>query len=328
MTATEIISRFPELNVLIVGDVMIDAYIWGEHTRMSPEAPVPVIDVMKRDMRLGGAANVGLNIKGAGAGALILSVLGNKGRANDFISLMKAADLETEGLVLSESRRCTVKTRVISNEKHMMRVDEEDVHDLSSEEEQSLLDRFDKLITKQKIDAVILQDYNKGVLTEHVISELIERSRNAGIPTMVDPKKKNFHAFKGCSLFKPNLKELVEGQRVILPEVNQAALEEAVDQLQTSMPHEMTMITLSEHGVFWNSNSDKGIMAVFEREIIDVSGAGDTVISVATLALAAGAGLAKASELANLSGGMVCEKVGVHPISGTELLREAESKNL
>jgi rfaE bifunctional protein kinase chain/domain len=328
LNSADLISGFSDLNIVIVGDVMIDAYIWGEHSRMSPEAPVPVVDVKLRDMRLGGAANVALNIKGAGAEAFIVTVLGNKGRAEDFISLMQKAELNTDGIILSDKRRCTVKTRVISNEKHMMRVDEEDVHDLLLVEEDSLIHRFKTILSSRKVDAVILQDYNKGVLTPTVIKKLINTSKEHGIPTMVDPKKENFHAFTGCSLFKPNLKELVEGEGLMLAEVNEESLAEAVRALRESMPHEKTLITLSEHGVYWNSEEETGLMPVFEREIIDVSGAGDTVISIATLALAGGANLAKSAELANLSGGMVCEKVGVHPISGEALRAEAMSKDI
>ena len=190
---------------------MIDAYIWGSHTRMSPEAPVPVVDVIQRDSRIGGAANVALNIKGAGAEPIILSVVGEKGRSDEFRALMRAENMSEEGIVWSSNRKCTVKTRVISNEKHMMRVDEEQKDDISAKEEQASLDRLHEIMTSKKVDALILQDYNKGVLTEKLIKKTILLCQEHGVIVTVDPKKKNFNAFSGCTLFKPNLKELKEG---------------------------------------------------------------------------------------------------------------------
>ncbi len=308
-----------------MGDVMIDAYIWGSHTRMSPEAPVPVVDVIQRDSRLGGAANVALNIKGAGAEPIILSVVGEKGRSDEFRSLMRAENMSEEGIVWSSNRKCTVKTRVISNEKHMMRVDEEQKDDISAKEEQALLDRLHEIMTSKKVDALILQDYNKGVLTEKLIKKTILLCQEHGLIVTVDPKKKNFNAFSGCTLFKPNLKELKEGLGKADIDPSKKSLDEAVDELKKTMPHEMTMITLSEHGVYHRNEKESDIWPIHSRQIIDVSGAGDTVIAVATLALASGAELSEAAWLANLAGGMVCEKVGVQPIRQEALLNESLS---
>lgn len=306
---------------------MIDAYIWGEHNRMSPEAPVPVVDVKKREARLGGAANVALNINAAGAQAIICTVLGKAGRAEEYMQLMEDAELSVKGIVHSESRRCTVKTRVISNDVHMMRVDEEDAYDLNVEESQALKQRIDDILAEEQIDAVILQDYNKGVLTEELIEYCIQRCREKGVPTMVDPKKKNFMAYRDCSLFKPNLKELREGLgHEVSPE--QKSLDQAIARLQEHMPHSQSLITLSEHGVYWNEQGQSGIIPVFERNIVDVSGAGDTVISLASLAIAAGASLEEASLLADLGGGLVCEEVGVSPIRQEALIKECLSLKL
>ena len=309
-----------------MGDVMIDAYIWGSQTRMSPEAPVPVVDVIQRDSRLGGAANVALNIKGAGAVPIILSVIGEMGRSAELSELLKNEGMSEEGIVWTADRKCTVKTRVISNEKHMMRVDEEQTDDINIEEENALLDRLRSLIAKKKVDALILQDYNKGVLTQRVIKESIALCKSNGILVTVDPKKKNFLAFSGCSLFKPNLKELKEGLDLGEAKAEKGDLDQAVNNLQRIMPHEMTMITLSEHGVYHKTDERSEIWPIHLRKIIDVSGAGDTVIAVATLALASKANLSEAAWLANLAGGMVCEKVGVQPISQEALLKETLSK--
>jgi len=307
---------------------MIDAYIWGEHTRMSPEAPVPVVDVMKRDARLGGAANVALNIKSSGGTPIVLTVLGAKGRAHEFLSLMEVEGMSSVGLVQSEERRCTVKTRVISNDKHMMRVDEEDLHPLSGREEEKLVLSFERLIKEESIGAIILQDYNKGVLTPAVITTVIEQAEKLGIPVMVDPKKANFLTYENCTLFKPNLKELREGLGIELSTIDCASLDSAVDLLKSKMPHRYTLITLSEHGVYWNDGENSGIIPVFERNIVDVSGAGDTVISLASLALASGVNLEQASLIADLGGGLVCEEVGVQPIRKALLKKEIEDLKL
>ncbi|NND93347.1 MAG: D-glycero-beta-D-manno-heptose-7-phosphate kinase [Flavobacteriales bacterium] len=325
MTLGEIVDSFITKSVLIIGDVMIDAYIWGEHTRMSPEAPVPVVDVSKREARLGGAANVALNVKAAGARPTILTVLGEQGRSNEYLHLMEEESLATDGVVLSPNRKATVKTRVISNNNHLLRVDEEDKHDLSPSEENALLDRFDNLIGSKSIDVIILQDYNKGVLTESLIIEVIRKAKEASIPTMVDPKFKNFTSFTGCSLFKPNLKELIEGLDMSIDRPSKDVMDTAIAELQKNMAHLMTMVTLSEHGVYWNDGVESGIIPVFERNIVDVSGAGDTVISIAALAMAAGATLYQASLLANLGGGLVCEHVGVQPLNKEALKREVLS---
>jgi rfaE bifunctional protein kinase chain/domain len=318
------IHSFKDKRIIIIGDVMIDAYIWGKHERMSPEAPVHVVDVERREARLGGAANVALNIQGAGASPVVITILGAQGRATELQQLLLAQDMTDEGLVWSNGRICTVKTRVISNGKHMLRVDEEQTDDISPEEEDALLDRLKSIIENSAVDAAILQDYNKGVLTERVIRESIAMCKEKGITITVDPKKKNFMAFKGCDLFKPNLKELREGLDTDI-QAEKDSLDEALKELQKLMPHERTMITLSEHGVY---HSEKGISAILpahKRNIVDVSGAGDTVIAIATLALASGSDLAEAAWLANLAGGLVCEKVGVQPITQEALLNETMS---
>ena len=179
----------------------------------------------------------------------------------------------------------------------------------------------------QSIDAVILQDYNKGVLTPKVIEQVLLRSDARGIPTMVDPKHEHFLSFKEASLFKPNLKELREGLGIKLEQIGLKNLDEATIELRVKMPHKQTLITLSEHGVYWNDGNQSGIIPVFERNIVDVSGAGDTVIAIAALALAAGASLQEGAWLADLAGGLVCEHVGVQPIDKEALLNEVMSLN-
>jgi D-glycero-beta-D-manno-heptose-7-phosphate kinase len=219
----------------------------------------------------------------------------------------------------------TVKTRVISQGHHLLRVDEEITTPLSATDERHLLDCIRNIINKQKIDVIIFEDYNKGVLTEKVISSVIGWAGEKGIPTTVDPKKDNFFAYKGVTLFKPNLKELREGLKVEFVKGDFDRLKMSINQLQEVLGNQITMVTLSELGVM--SHDEKGFYheKAHHREILDVSGAGDTVISVASLALAAGADTKTFTSLANLAGGLVCEKVGVVPVDKVLLRDEAEN---
>ena len=304
---------------------MIDAYIWGKNTRESPEAPVPVVDVDHREARLGGAANVALNLQSAGARATILTVIGGMGRSEEYFRLMDESGLVDRGILVDDTRICTVKTRIISNDKHMMRVDEEQTDSISSAKEEAVLGMLAKRIKEEQVDAIILQDYNKGVLTPGVIEGVISIALAHDIPVSVDPKKQNFLAFKDCSLFKPNLKELKEGMDIDIDPTDRNSLNRAIDRLVLRMPHKATLLTLSELGVYHHEGQESGVLPAFPRNIVDVSGAGDTVISIATLALAAGASIEQIALLSNLAGGLVCEQVGVQAIDREALSQEVMS---
>jgi rfaE bifunctional protein kinase chain/domain len=329
MTKNEInalFERFDSLTALIVGDVMIDAYYWGKVDRISPEAPVPIVQVQKRENRLGGAANVALNVKMLGAKAIIASVVGDGSKGDVFRATLKENGFTTEGIIDSPERMTTVKTRVISQGHHLLRIDEENTHPLSSTDERHLLDCIRGILERQKVDVIILEDYNKGVLTEKVISTVLELAKEKSIPTTVDPKKDNFFAYTGATLFKPNLKELKEGLKVEFDKKDFNALQQAIVNLESRLKNEVTMVTLSELGVIAKSANGFHHEKAHQREILDVSGAGDTVISVASLAMAAGASPEVYSALANIAGGLVCEKVGVVPVDKELLLQESISK--
>ncbi|MBL0316075.1 MAG: D-glycero-beta-D-manno-heptose-7-phosphate kinase [Flavobacteriales bacterium] len=319
----QLFQKFNGLTVLIVGDVMIDAYYWGKVERISPEAPVPVVQVNKKENRLGGAANVALNVKSLGAKAIICSVVGDGSKGDIFRTTLKENHFTTEGIIDSPERMTTVKTRVISQGHHLLRVDEEITTPLSATDERHLLDCIKGILNRQKVDVIIFEDYNKGVLTEKVISTVIGFAQEKNIPTTVDPKKDNFFAYKGVTLFKPNLKELREGLKIDFDKNNFDQLKHAISNLKENLQNKITMVTLSELGVM--SSDEKGYYheKAHHREILDVSGAGDTVISVASLALAAGADTHTFTSLANLAGGLVCEKVGVVPVDKEQLLTEA-----
>jgi len=210
----QLFDGFNEVTALIIGDVMIDSYLWGRVDRISPEAPVPVVQITNKENRLGGAANVALNVASLGAKPIICAVVGDDLNGGIFENLLKDGNMSTAGIVHSSARPTTVKTRVISSQQHIVRIDEESLKPLNSTEETAFIQRITSLIENEKPGVVIFEDYNKGVLTPRVIEEVIAVAKANNIPTAVDPKKDNFFAYKNVTLFKPNLKELVEGLKV------------------------------------------------------------------------------------------------------------------
>lgn len=327
----QLFADFVKLNVLIVGDVMVDAYVWGRVDRISPEAPVPVVRVQRRENRLGGAANVALNVQALGATPLLCSVTGDDAYGKVFRKLLTEQAITTDYLVDSHARATTVKERVIAGSQQVVRVDAEHDHTLGEPEQASLLAQAERALTQA--DVVIFQDYDKGVLSEAVIRQITERARQRGIPVAVDPKKRNFLDYQQATLFKPNLKELrwgLQREHVALHHENHAslrdeqeAIREASARLRTLLYHQTTLITLSEKGVFVDQDTDHHFIPAHVRQIADVSGAGDTVISIAALCLAARTPVRTLAALANLGGGIVCEYTGVVPIDRERLLREA-----
>ena len=315
---------FNHVTALIIGDVMIDSYLWGRVDRISPEAPVPVVQITKKENRLGGAANVVLNVAALGAKPIICAVVGDDLNGEVFENLLRDGNMSTAGIVHSEARPTTVKTRVISSQQHIVRVDEESLKPLNNQEETEFIARVTSLIQSEKPGVIIFEDYNKGVLTPRVIEEIIALAVANNIPTAVDPKKDNFFAYKGVTLFKPNLKELIEGLKVDIDKKNRASLESAVEKLEDILNNQISLITLSELGVYVKNNGGNHHIPAHIRNISDVSGAGDTVISVAALCLALKVDSEIMAALANLAGGLVCEEVGVVPIDKARLLIEAQ----
>lgn len=318
-------SAFETQKVLIIGDVMIDSYIWGKVDRISPEAPVPIVNVKTREQRLGGAANVALNIQSLGAEPILCAVVGNDSDGSAFLELIKSKQLSTEGIISSAHRITTIKHRIISGSQHILRVDQEIDTPISSEETILLIEKINAIIKKHKIDVVIFEDYDKGVITEKLITETVSTCKDKNIPVIVDPKKRNFLAYKNVTLFKPNLKELRDGLKKEINPSQINEVKEAVEELIQILNANAAFITLSEHGVYLQDQEVSHHVKAHKREIADVSGAGDTVVSVAALCLGAGLDHKLLAELSNLAGGIVCEKVGVVPINITELTDEAVS---
>lgn len=319
----EIFRSFNNLNVLIIGDVMVDSYLWGKVSRISPEAPVPIVSVAHKEIRLGGAANVALNIQALGANPILCSVIGVDIEGSQFLDLLRRQRLSQKGILKSRDRITTVKTRVIGNKAQMIRVDEENEEDITQSETNQLLTLISYIIQHEKIDVIIFEDYNKGLITPKIIQKVVELARAKGIPTCVDPKKKNFLAYKGVSLFKPNLKELREGLKLDIDGDNFNELQRAISSFRVKQKIGSVLVTLAEKGVVTNSRAIKEHLPAHIRNIADVSGAGDTVISVAALCKALECSDILTASLANLSGGLVCEEVGVVPINKEKLLEEA-----
>jgi len=317
----DLFQAFDNLTVLIVGDVMVDAYLWGKSTRLSPEAPVPIVNVLKSEKRLGGAGNVALNVQALGATALLCSVIGDDPEGAALLSLLADAGLSTAGIIQSPERITSVKQRIISGGQQLLRIDSETENDLLAPENYNLVSCYESLLAQA--DVVIFEDYDKGVLGEHNIAKFISLAREKGKLTVVDPKKKNFLSYRGCSLFKPNLKELKEGLKVEFTDENAEAFETAARDLQRILGIKNILITLSDRGVFCLTGEEKTYIAAHLRTISDVSGAGDTVISIAALGMALHLPLPLIAELANLGGGLVCEEVGVVPVDKNKLYQEA-----
>lgn len=313
MTAREILQKFENVPILVIGDVMLDRYLTGTVSRISPEAPVPVVLHRATDDRLGGAANVALNICALGATPILCSVVGQDTDGRALLQMLPAAGMTTAGLIFSETRQTTVKTRVLGNNQQMLRIDQEDDHDLSEMEEKALIACVFNLLGNNPVKAIIFQDYNKGVLTPAVIGAVLEEARRRGILTAVDPKKHNFFAFQGADLFKPNLKEIRDSVPFqVQPDIDSLKL--AAAYLRKKIEQRITMITLSEKGLFLEDEKEAQLYPTVARNVADVSGAGDTVISVASLGLATGLELPIVAALSNLAGGQVCESPGVVPV--------------
>lgn len=315
-------SRLANTQVTIVGDVMLDTYWWGSVDRISPEAPVPVVALKRKELRVGGAANVALNTAAMGAKTTLISVIGADEEGAAIARLLQEQDIDTSAMITSADRISTNKTRIMSRNQQMMRLDAEVTTDLDAVTEDRLIQMVTKHIQASPPHVLIFEDYNKGVLTERVITELIAVCNQHQIITAVDPKRKNFFSFKGVTLFKPNLKEVKEGLNLLTDELDMNALNDIHEKLVHQLQHHISLITLSEKGVFYQENHTCGIIPTHIRNVADVSGAGDTVIAVASMVYAATKDIRLAAEMANLAGGLVCEEVGTAAINKNRLYQE------
>ena len=325
MTACEeLFADFKSLKVGVIGDVMLDTYIWGKVDRISPEAPVPIVSLDHKEQRIGGAGNVAINCSSLGARVFLLGIIGNDGEADQLEQLLKENLIDTTGLVKSARRRTTNKTRIISRNQQMLRFDAEMTDDLNKEDEAYLLQQISNFIEHEDPNILIFEDYNKGVLTEKIIEEAIDLCRASGVITAVDPKRKNFFKYRNIDIFKPNMKEVQEGLNLLFESNDLNTLRNIHEQLQRQLQHRVSLITLSEKGIFYQQLQNAAIIPSHLRNVADVSGAGDTVIAVAAMVYAATKNAHLMAEIANIAGGLVCEEVGTAAVDREKLLRECE----
>jgi D-glycero-beta-D-manno-heptose-7-phosphate kinase len=320
----KLFASFSSLKVGVIGDVMLDTYMWGKVDRISPEAPVPIVTLHHKEYRIGGAGNVALNCKSLGAMVSLLSVTGNDTEGSLLTELLDSSNIDTSYMIKSKDRITTNKTRIISRNQQMMRVDEEMTADLDKKDEKVVLDKVQAYISSAHPDIIIFEDYNKGVLTEKIIKEVMELCKQAGVITAVDPKRKNFFSYKQADIFKPNLKEVKEALNMLIDQINQPALKNIHEELKKILHHSISFITLSEKGVFYQQDDRSGLVPSHIRNVADVSGAGDTVIAVAAMVYAATKNVHLMAEIANIAGGIVCEEVGTVAINKEKLLHECE----
>jgi len=312
----ELRKNFSGKRIAVVGDMMLDCYITGDVKRISPEAPVPVIEVENEFYRFGGAANVAYNIISLGGLPIPVGVIGDDQYGNIFKQLLSDVGIDSSGLLVTQTRPTTAKTRVISQGQHIVRIDKEVKENINKDEENVL---FNSLIAlADTLDGIILEDYNKGVLTASLIEKIIAYFKEKNVLITVDPKFNNLMSYKGVTVFKPNRKEAeaILGMRIKTSE----DVSNAGKKLLELLDAQYVLLTLSEEGiaVFQKDGLEKR-MPTKAQEVADVSGAGDTVISTLTMALAAGANILESSYLANYAGGIVCGEVGVVPIQLEQL---------
>lgn len=325
MDAQQALLKGSEIKALVVGDVMLDSYLLGRVNRISPEAPVPIVDIQKQEKRLGGAANVVRNLIALNVDVFLASVIGKDAAGATINAMLEEQGVRTDGLIQSADRPTTIKTRVISQGQQLLRVDEELTTEISSDLEEKLVASCTNILKNESIDVLIFEDYDKGVLTDYVIQKLIACAKQEGIKVTVDPKFRNFNLYKGVDLFKPNLKELAEGLAMTVVKSQDESIFRALKKMHDSLHPLISLVTISERGVCAYApelNVDFQRIPAFEREITDVSGAGDAVIAVASLLLALDVPVCQIAAVSNLAGGLVCEKIGVVPVHLGQLQRE------
>lgn len=307
----ELKKNFNGKRIAIIGDMMLDIYYLGDVKRISPEAPVPVLEVENEIFRFGGAANCALNIAKLGGHPEPIGIIGYDSFGTVFDSLLSEAKISHHGIIEDDQRPTTAKTRVIADSQHIVRIDKESKEIISPAIQQKILDYLKTII--KNLDGIILQDYNKGVLTKSLIKQVIQLANRFNKLVTVDPKFNNFFEYKNVTVFKPNKKEAEDVLGMKIRTDKDISL--AGNTLLKKLNAKNILLTLGESGiaVFEKGKPEKR-MPTKARKVADVSGAGDTVISALTLALAAGANIIEASYLANYAAGIVCEEVGIVPI--------------
>lgn len=328
MNFEQLFASFQDITVAVVGDVMLDTYMWGRVERISPEAPVPIIALDKTDYRIGGAGNVALNLRSMGANVQMLSVWGKDDDGKLLDKMMQENGISTSYSLQNEQQITTNKIRIIGRNQQMMRLDRERTADLETDLQRQFLKKINAMLNKVNPQVLIFEDYNKGVLTEEVITTVISWCREKKIITAVDPKRRNFFVYQHVNIFKPNLKEAFEALNLVDTTVTVPNLKTIHTLLHQKLQHHISCITLSEKGVFYQQENTWELLPAHIRNIADVSGAGDTVIAVAALVYAATNDARLMAEISNLAGGLVCEEVGTVAVDKMKLLEEIQLLDL
>jgi rfaE bifunctional protein kinase chain/domain len=312
-------NRFSDRTIMVIGDLMLDRYLWGKVSRISPEAPVPIVEIESESSRLGGAANVSHNVLSLGAKAVPVGVIGDDAEGEILKQLFQEKGFPTEGILVDAERHTTVKTRVIAHHQHVVRADKEVRKGISKKIQDRLLDFFENRL--DELDGIVLEDYNKGLLVPKFIGHIIRRANENGKMVFVDPKFDHFFDYRGVTLFKPNRTEAAD--RLGFKLDSEEALREALIKLLEKMDCQAVLITLGEEGMILQERG-KSFMKVPTRavKVHDVSGAGDTVIASIAVAMSSGAGLEEAATIANHAAGIVCEEVGIVPVDKDCLFRK------
>jgi len=317
MNLSTLISSFKKQSILVVGDIMIDKFIWGKVGRISPEAPVPVVEITKETETLGGAGNVANNITSLGAKAYMISAVGEDSTRDSLLGLLAEKNINSEYLVYDAHRPTIIKTRIIAASQQVVRVDKEIKGCFAHSTESKIIKNIENLIPK--VNGVIISDYGKGVVSQKVLKRVIALSKKHKIPVTVDPKIENFKKYKKVTTITPNTKEAIEGMNARNVSTD-ADIENLGKKILKTLNSESVLITRSEKGMTLIEHNGKVTnIPTRAKEVYDVTGAGDTVISTMTLALAANADLVSASEVANFAAGIVVGKIGTATVTPEEL---------
>lgn len=312
-------------KVLIVGDIMLDRYLYGNVSRISPEAPVPILEKVKMENKPGGAANVALNIKSLGSFPILLSVVGDDENGSVLVKSLEQNEILTNYILKEGNRSTTVKTRIMSGGQHLMRIDEENTSIISENSIKNLKESFLSIIEKEELDAIIFQDYDKGLLNEDLIDFMIRKAKEKDLFISVDPKFNNFFSYKNVDLFKPNLKEVGSAvNKSIYPEMD--CLNDVSHELNSKLDFKHLFITLGDKGIYYANLIESNIVATELRDVVDVSGAGDVVLCASTLFLLSGKSPFEVAQISNIAGGLACKKVGVATVSKKQLISEIKKK--
>ncbi len=308
---------FSKARIAVIGDIMLDRYLFGTVSRFSPEAPVPILDITRDELRLGGAANVGHNIHTLSATALLIGVVGDDSKGRRVRHLLEEIGLPSKGIITDPDRPTTIKTRVIAGSQQMLRVDHEKKHSISPEVEEKIFGLVESEISE--LDAIIFEDYNKGVLSAKLIRRITSLATSKHIPIFVDPKHDNFFEYKHPTVFKPNRKEMEDA--LGMPLSSDEQIQAAGFKLLEMLGAENILLTLSEKGMLIFERGEKTPYSIptRAREVADVSGAGDTVIATLAVAKACGATVREAATMANRAAGLVIEELGIVPIFSYQL---------